>query len=49
MARESLQKAINRYGLEGAEDKIKHIYELAPKLRDYMLKEYYAMIKGEKL
>lgn len=49
MTRENIQIAINRYGIEGTEEVIKRVYQLNTKLRDYMLKEYYAIIKGEKL
>lgn len=49
IAREGIQKAINTYGIEGTEEVIKRVYKLNTHLRDYMLKEYRAIIKGEKL
>ena len=36
-AEEQINRAINKYGLEGAEDKIKEIYKLSTGLRDYLL------------
>ena len=47
MAREGVINAIKRYGLEGTEQKIKSVYKYSAKLRDYMLKEYYKIIKGD--
>lgn len=37
---ENIKKAINRYGLEGTEDKIKELYS-NPKTREYLLKTLY--------
>lgn len=45
MAQEELKSAFKRYGIEGTEQKIKEIYNTMPTLRDYMLKEYYNIIK----
>ncbi len=47
MAQEELKKCFNIYGVEGTEQKIKEIYK-APymqTLKEYMLKEYYNLIK----
>lgn len=37
----SLHDAVNRYGLEGCEDKIQELYNLTPVLRDKMLEIFY--------
>ena len=44
MAQEGVQRAIQRYGLEGTEQKIKEVYSLMPKTRDIMLEEYKKLI-----
>lgn len=40
-----IKKAMARYGIEGTEEKIKELYKLMPKCRDYMLSIYYNLIK----
>ena len=47
LAQDGIMTGIEKYGLEGVEDVIKSAYKSMPKLRDYMLKEYYYIIKGK--
>ena len=35
-----LKKLMNIYGIEGTEEKIKHLYRSMPKFKSYLLKEY---------
>ncbi len=48
MAQEELKKCFNKYGIEGTEQKIKEIYNTAnmQTLKEYMLKEFYKLIRG---
>lgn len=39
-----IYKAFKRYGIEGTENKIKEVYELVPKMKEYMLNKYYEII-----
>ena len=50
LIRESLHKAVQRYGLEGTEDKIKELYKLMPVCRDKMLEVFYEVygVRGHK-
>ncbi len=48
MAREGVINAFKHYGIEKTEEKIKSVYKYNPKLRDYMLKEYNNIIKGDR-
>lgn len=38
---ESLKNAVNRFGIEGTEDKIKELYYSMPEARERILKVYY--------
>lgn len=49
MAREGVINAFKHYGIEGTEDKIKSVYKSNIKLRDFMLKEYNKILRGERL
>lgn len=40
-------KAMNYYGIEGTEEKIKELYVKMPKARDIMLTEYYKLIRDK--
>lgn len=42
LIRASLNDAVNKYGIEGTEDKIKELYKLMPVCRDKMLEVFYA-------
>lgn len=41
-----IYKAFKRYGIEGTENKIKEVYKLVPKMKEYMLNKYYEIING---
>ena len=43
---DSLRHAVQRYGIEGLEDKIKELYKLMPTARDKMLEVYQRMYKN---
>ena len=45
---DSLHTAVNKYGIEGVEDKIKELYKLMPIARDKMLEIYRKMYKNGK-
>lgn len=46
LVQDSLEQAIKSYGIEGAEDKIKSIYQLMPSVQKFMLEELWKKIKN---
>lgn len=45
---DSLKHCVNRYGIEGLEEKIKDLYKLMPVARDKMLAVYRRMYLNDK-
>jgi hypothetical protein len=43
-----VKKAINKFGIEHCEEKIKDLYSAMPKIKEIMLNVYYKIVKGEK-
>lgn len=43
----NILKAVKVFGIEGTEDKIKDLYSTTPKLRDFMLEQYYKLFRGK--
>lgn len=46
-ARQHIKDALNVYGIEGAEQKIKEVYGRSPKVEKYMLNLFRKMLRGE--
>jgi len=45
---QQLRKCFKRYGIEGTEQKIKELYQLAPRIQELFLIEYRKILKGQK-
>lgn len=48
-ARQNIAEAMKIYGPEGAKEKIEEVYSGSPRVRDYMLKVFNKVLKGEGL
>ena len=46
-ARENLKSSMEKFGIEGTEEKIKDVYRGSPTVRDYMLKLFGKVLRGE--
>jgi len=47
-ARKHIKKAMRKWGIERTEEQIKRLYQCSPKLRDFMLNEYFFLIGLDK-
>ena len=47
-ARQVLNEAFQKYGIEKTEDKINQVYQDPPKIRKLLLKKYKAVLKRRK-
>ena len=45
-ARYNIKKAMNHFGIEATEEKIKDLYSNMPKIKEIMLNEYKLILKG---
>ena len=46
-ARQNIAEAMKVYGPEGAKEKIEKVYSNSPRVKEYMLKVFNKILKGE--
>ena len=46
-ARQHIHDALQKFGVEGTEEKIKEVYKLVPRVQEYMLEIFKKMLLGE--